>query len=59
MAQQRQLNLLIAVDVFEFMQFLLGGAKLAVGGIASAMAFIVLMIKPVHFGGLKQHQLGR
>jgi hypothetical protein len=59
MAQQRQLNLLIAVDAFEFMQSLLDGAKLVVGGIALAMASIALMIKPAPFGGLKQHRLGR
>jgi hypothetical protein len=59
MAQQRQLNLLIAVDAFEFTQSLLGGANLVVGGTALAMAFIVLMTKPAPFGGLKQHQLGR
>ena len=34
MAQQRQSNLLIAVDAFEFTQSLLGGANLVVGGIA-------------------------
>jgi hypothetical protein len=58
MAQQRQSNLLIAVDAFEFTQSLPGGANLVVGGIALAMASIGLMIKPGHFGGLKQHRLG-
>jgi hypothetical protein len=56
MAQLRQLNFLIAVDVFEFTQCLLDGAKQAVGGIALAMASIVPMTKPVHFGALRQHQ---
>jgi hypothetical protein len=59
MAQQPQLNLPIAVDVFEFMQCLLDGAKQAVGGIALAMASIAPMIKLAHFGALKQHHLGR
>jgi hypothetical protein len=59
MAQLRQLNFLIAVDVFEFTQCLLDGAKQVVGGIALAMASIALMTKPVHFGALKQHRLGR
>jgi hypothetical protein len=59
MALQPQLNLLIAVDVFAFMQCLLDGAKQAVGGTALAMAFIAPMTKPVHFGALRQLQLGR
>jgi hypothetical protein len=59
MAQQRQLNSPIAVDAFEFMQCLLDGANLVVGGIASAMASIALMTKLAHFGALKQHRLGR
>jgi hypothetical protein len=59
MAQQRQLNLPIVVDAFEFTQCLLDGAKQAVGGIALAMASIALMIKLVHFGALRQHRLGR
>jgi hypothetical protein len=59
MAQQRQLNLPIAVDAFEFTQFLLDGAKQAVGGTALAMASIAPMTKLAHFGALKQHHLAR
>jgi hypothetical protein len=59
MAQQLQLNLPIAVDVFEFTQCLLDGAKQAVGGTELAMASIAPMIKLAHFGALKQHRLVR
>jgi hypothetical protein len=59
MAQQPQLNLPIAVDVFEFMQCLLDGAKQAVGGTELAMASIAPMIKLAHFGALKQRRLAR
>jgi hypothetical protein len=59
MAQQRQLNLLIAADAFEFMQCLPDGAKQAVGGTELAMASIALMIKPAHFGALKLPRLVR
>jgi hypothetical protein len=59
MAQQRQLNFPIAVDAFAFMQFLLDGAKQAVGGTELAMASIGPMTKLAHFGALKQHRLGR
>jgi hypothetical protein len=53
------LNLPIAVDAFEFTQCLLDGAKQAVGGTELAMASIAPMIKPAHFGALKQRHLAR